>query len=224
MTKVKVITSLEASEKVVKELLCLDVGVVGVNCKGSDVGPKGRITQVTVSTCDDDVYIFDVRRQPKIIIDGAVIRLFQSRELVKVFHNCSADCSALKKLYGVDVNNYFDTQVAFSTILEQSGFPPRKVSLSHLCERFVIDRYEPDRTQQMKMTDVNFWALRPITREMIDISAADVLPLVQIYFNLQHDLSTDMISWFEAKCIDNKFNKKRNTKEKCKRLKKITKQ
>jgi hypothetical protein len=41
MTKVKVITSLEASEKVVKELLCLDVGVVGVNCKGSDVGPKG---------------------------------------------------------------------------------------------------------------------------------------------------------------------------------------
>lgn len=43
MTKVKVITSLEASEKVVKELLCLDVGVVGVNCKGSDVGPKGKL-------------------------------------------------------------------------------------------------------------------------------------------------------------------------------------
>jgi hypothetical protein len=43
MTKVKVITSLEASEKVVKELLCLDVGVVGVNCKGSDVGPKGNL-------------------------------------------------------------------------------------------------------------------------------------------------------------------------------------
>jgi hypothetical protein len=32
MTKVKVITSLEASEKVVKELLCLDVGGTGLTC------------------------------------------------------------------------------------------------------------------------------------------------------------------------------------------------
>jgi hypothetical protein len=46
MTKVKVITSLEASEKVVKELLCLDVGVVGVNCKGSDVGIMPRTSYI----------------------------------------------------------------------------------------------------------------------------------------------------------------------------------
>ena len=32
-------------------------------------------------------------------------------QMFQVFHNCSADCCALKKLYGVDVNNYFDTQV-----------------------------------------------------------------------------------------------------------------
>jgi hypothetical protein len=47
------------------------------------------------------------------------------------------------------MDSIFFIQVAFSTILEQSGFPPRKVSLSHLCERFAIDRYAPDRTQQV---------------------------------------------------------------------------
>lgn len=44
----------------------------------------GSITQITVRTCNDEVYIFDVRKQPSIILDGAVIRLLQSRELVKV--------------------------------------------------------------------------------------------------------------------------------------------
>lgn len=223
MTKIKIITSPEVSEKVVKDLLCLDIAIVGVNCKGTELGPKGRITQVTVCTCNNDVYIFDVRRQPKLIIDGAVIRLFQSRELVKVFHDCRPDSSAMKKIYGVDLNNYFDTQAAFSTFMEQCGFPPRQVSLSHLCDRFMIDRYTPDRTQQMKMTDINYWALRPMTSEMINTSVSDVLPLIPIYHSLQQDLSRDMISWFECKSIENKFYNpnKKSTQEKCKRLKAV---
>lgn len=224
MPKIKVISSLETSEKVVKSLLCLDKPVIGVNCKGADLGPQGRITQVTISTCYDDVYIFDVRRQPNIILDGAIIRLFQSRELVKVFYDCKADSSALKKIYGVDINNYFDIQLAFSTILEQHGFPPRKVSLSYLCDRFEIDRFTADRAQQMKMTDINYWALRPLTSEMIDVSAADVLPLIPVYHCLTEDLSPDMFSWFECQSIDSKFYNPNNVKRSvpvCKRMKKI---
>lgn len=41
MPKIKVISSLETSEKVVKSLLCLDKPVIGVNCKGADLGPHG---------------------------------------------------------------------------------------------------------------------------------------------------------------------------------------
>ena len=34
------------------------------------------------------------------------------------------------------------------------------------------------------MSDVNFWALRPLSTEMIDISAADTLPLIPLYHSL----------------------------------------
>lgn len=40
-------------------------------------------------------------------------------------------------------------QIAFSIILEQHGFPPRKVSLPFLCERFGLQAYRLDRTQQV---------------------------------------------------------------------------
>jgi hypothetical protein len=47
----------------------------------------GRITQVTVSTCEDDVYIFDVRRQPKIILDGAVTNALKSKSNILGINN-----------------------------------------------------------------------------------------------------------------------------------------
>lgn len=42
MPKVKVITSLETSEKVVKSLLCLDRPVIGVSCKAAGTESKSK--------------------------------------------------------------------------------------------------------------------------------------------------------------------------------------
>jgi len=39
---------------------------------------------MSVSTCEGDVYVFDIRIKPEIVLDGGLIRLLQSVELVKV--------------------------------------------------------------------------------------------------------------------------------------------
>ncbi len=45
----------------------------------------GAIYLVVVATIHEDVYAFDVRRCRDIVLDGSLIRLFQSTDVLKVY-------------------------------------------------------------------------------------------------------------------------------------------
>ncbi|XP_033737054.1 egalitarian protein homolog [Pecten maximus] len=199
--KLHYVNSISASEKTVNKLLCLEVPVVGLTCKGINVGKKGTLTLIAVSTCEGDVYLFDTKAKPEIVLDGGLIRLLQSVEIVKVIHDCSQACANLHFSFGVTLKNYFDTQTAGSVILESIGLPPRRIAFDSLCKRYNIDRYIPDPQLQSRIkSDMNYWGLRPVTKAMLNVAASEVLPLVpDLYDIIQQQLSPEWLDWFDCR-------------------------
>ncbi|XP_060065202.1 egalitarian protein homolog [Ylistrum balloti] len=205
--KLHYVNSISASEKTVNKLLCLEVPVVGLSCQGINVGKKGTLTLISVSTCDGDVYLFDTKVKPEIVLDGGLIRLLQSVEIVKVIHDCSQACANLHFSFGVTLKNYFDTQTAGSVILESLGLPPRRITFDSLCTRYNLDRYTPDPQLQSRIkSDMNYWGLRPVTKAMLNVAASEVLPLVpDLYDIIQQQLSPDWLDWFDCRSEENRL-------------------
>ncbi|KAK3097696.1 hypothetical protein FSP39_012219 [Pinctada imbricata] len=209
MVKIHLVTSLPAAEAAVKKLLCVPEAAIAVRCQGVKIdAKKGTLTSVTCCTADGEVYVFDVKKCEDVLLLGGLIRVFQSTELVKVVHDCSTDNLLLKK-YGVKVRNYFDTAVAYSVILEQRGLPPRKISLQNICDKFGIERFRPERSEQIKLReDVNYFGLRPMSRLMLNICASYVLPLIpSLYHVLAQQLETTSWEWFDYMSEENRLSK-----------------
>lgn len=205
----KLVTSVAASNKAVHKLLCLDRPVVGLAHKGVNKGVDGTITLIAVSTFDGYVYLFDIKTCPDIMLLGGLIRLLQSVEVVKVVHDCSFVSVLLHKLYDITLKNYFDTQIAYSVIMESRGLTRRKISLQSLCDKYYINVYRPPPDIQRKMNnDINFWGLRPMTKVMSNTAAAEVLPLVPyLYEELCGQLMPDTFEWFDSLSEENRMSK-----------------
>lgn len=76
--------------------------------------------------------VFDVYRNPKLYMEGQLLRLFQAEKLIKVVHDCKTFCARLKKDYYISCHSMFDTQVAYTLKMEQNGLPPRLIRYEDL--------------------------------------------------------------------------------------------
>ncbi|KAK3604686.1 hypothetical protein CHS0354_009298 [Potamilus streckersoni] len=161
-----------------------------------------------MTTWDGEVYIFDVKINPDLMYDGGLMRLLQSVDLIKVLHDCSVDSANLSGQFGVKLQNIYDTQLAYSVIIEGRGLPPRRLSLPALCDKYKIARYTPSRElQRLLNDDPNVWARRPLTRDMLNTAAADALPLVPaLYIDLNSSLPEDKWEWFCHLCEQNSLS------------------
>lgn len=203
MPRIYVVSTVRGTESVVRQLLCEPV--VGVSCQGT--GHTNTLTSVTTCVPSGVVYVFDVKSCPGVLLDGGLIRLLQSVELVKVFHDVSID-SKLLHTYGIKIRNYFDTQVGFSVLLEQKGFPPRKITLPQLCRKNGISLPTPDPQEQKKASDdVNYWAMRPMPKPMLTMCAISVMALQNLYTCLVSQLDTDMWEWFDCMSEENRLSR-----------------
>ncbi|XP_041360814.1 egalitarian protein homolog isoform X2 [Gigantopelta aegis] len=206
MSRIQLISAVLSSEKAVKKILQTSP-VVGMSCKGANLGQKGgSIYLIVVSTPDDGVYVFDVRRDRNIVLDGGLVRLLQSTDVLKVIHNCGPDSATLHFEFGVKLRNCFDTQVAYRVILEQQGLPPRVTSFPNLCAVYHIQLYQPTaQLQQLLKDDQNVWARRPITKDMLNTAAADVIPLTScLHRQLSSELLEESMEWFDVLCEENR--------------------
>ncbi|XP_046328667.2 piRNA biogenesis protein EXD1-like [Haliotis rufescens] len=201
MPRIHLVSSAQASEKAVHDIL-VSSPVVGVSCKGANAGGKGTIYLVAVATLQGDVYAFDVRRDKNIILDGGLVRLFQSTDVIKVIHDCAADAAALHRGFGVTLSNVFDTQVAQRVQMEEHGLPPRMINKSSLFAKYDIVGYTPSPSlERLLREDQHVWARRPLNKDMLNTAAADVVPLVTVlYDRLKSVLNPETADWFEYLC------------------------
>jgi len=183
----RVVVSIRESCQIVEELLRAGQPI-GFDGEGVNLGPKGQLTLVQISTVNGQVIIFDVQTSPALMTQGGLKKLLESEQIIKVVHDCRNDSAALFFQCDVQVRNVFDTQAAHAVLqLQDTGKPVYKVknvSLNALCELYNAPvNPMKEQVKNIYRRDQKFWARRPLTRDMICYAAADVLALVPTIYN-----------------------------------------
>jgi len=183
----RVVVSVRESLQIVDDII-KNGQPVGFDGEGVNLGPKGQLTLVQISTVSGQVIIFDVQTTPAIMTQGGLKKLLESEQIIKVVHDCRNDSAALFFQCDVQVKNVFDTQAAHAVLqLQDTGKPVYKVknvSLNALCELYNAPvNPMKEQVKNIYRRDQKFWARRPLTRDMICYAAADVLALVPTIYN-----------------------------------------
>jgi len=201
----RVIVNTRECHQVVDEMLRAGQPV-GLDGEGVNLGPKGFLTLIQISTIDGKVFIFDVKTNPTIFTEGKLKKLLQSTDIVKVIHDCRNDSAALYKQHRITLSNVFDTQAAFAVLnLQETGtsvYKSRNVSFNALCEQYNAPvNPMKDQVKKVYKRDQRFWARRPLTKDMICYAAADVLALVPtIHTAMARKLKPENQSLFKSLC------------------------
>ena len=65
-----------------------------------------------LGTEERDVYVFDLKLRPDLMLEGLLWRLLSAPEVTKVMHDCRQASALLQHDYKVILRNVFDTQVS----------------------------------------------------------------------------------------------------------------
>ncbi|KAK7482619.1 hypothetical protein BaRGS_00026118 [Batillaria attramentaria] len=210
MGKIHLVVCSSGAEGAVQRIM-LGEPVIGLASTGVNVGPKGKLSLILLTTGEGDVYAFDVKKYPDLMYQG-LGRLLQSVHVLKVVHNSAPLAANLHFQFGISLQNIFDTQVAYSIIMENMGLCGRRVPLAALCEKCSIEQYAPSpQFQKLLAEDMNAWARRPLTKEMLNTAASLVLPLVpSLYGKLMRAIDEKSWEWFQVLNEENRVSLIRN--------------
>jgi len=201
----RVIVNVKESMQVVEEIMRTGQPI-GLDGEGVNLGPKGKLTLVQVSTMNGGVNLFDVQTNPALLSQGGLNKLLESETIVKVVHDCRNDSAALYHQHDITIKNVFDTQAAHAVLqLQETGKPVYKVknvSLNALCELYNAPLNPmKDQVKNIYRRDQKFWARRPLSRDMICYAAADVLALVPtIYTAMASEIKPEFGNLFLSLC------------------------
>ena len=120
----RVIVSVRESAEIVEDILRAGQPV-GLDGEGVNLGPKGQLTLVQVSTVGGRVIIFDVQTTPAIMTQGGLQKLLESEHIIKVSPVALNMCveklhSILWKLF-LSIIKYKDIKVIGSLHLQSLG-------------------------------------------------------------------------------------------------------
>ena len=88
----KVVVSVRESIQIVEDILRTG-HPVGLDGEGVNLGPKGQLTLLQVSTVSGQVIIFDVQTTPALMTQGGLQKLLESEQIIKVSYiRCGHNC------------------------------------------------------------------------------------------------------------------------------------
>jgi hypothetical protein len=133
-------------------------------------------------------------------------QILTSVHIIKIFHDFCEDCSALINQHGVYCNSVFDTQIAHRVISTATqnlgnGSNENQIGLNTLLQKYlgaeVQNTNKKDISKKMKM-DETFWhTLRPLSEQMLEYAAQDVIFLPRVYEKMQ---AFFFVPWVERQC------------------------
>ena len=100
--------------------------------------------------------------------------LLKDSKIAKVIHDCRMDTDALFHVYGIELNNIHDTSRYHAEI---AGSEDK--SLNGVLEYNGIQT-NATRDKNVYTANPNFWATRPLTRQMIEWASSDVDRLIDV--------------------------------------------
>ncbi|KAK3742001.1 hypothetical protein RRG08_024747 [Elysia crispata] len=194
--KIHLLSSVKKAKQATDALL-LSHRIVSACCKS---GHNGMIAVVAIGTLEGSVYVFDVKGDRGVLFDGGVSRILQSLDVLKIMHGSSRAAAVLRHQHGVSIRNVFDTQVAYSVILQSEGLPERAVQLSALCDKTSTspDFVHSAAFKKLLREDADVWMRRPITEDMLKALAGDVTPLFpHLYSRLLQAIRPEHKTWLD---------------------------
>ncbi|XP_006811736.1 uncharacterized protein LOC102809105 [Saccoglossus kowalevskii] len=206
--QIEVINDVRRCACLMHELLSQEV--VAVDCEGECLGVNGKLTLVQLSTVRGQVYLVDIlsgSNKDQLFHAGRLKELLEDVHVVKVMHNCRSDSAALYCQFGVTLRNVFDTECAYTVILEQHNINKRQNNpgINLICELFGGHFNQVNEDIKWKMVHDNYyWSYRPMSKQMIEYAAADVFALLpQVYHNMRRELDPRWESMFMHLCQEN---------------------
>lgn len=106
----------------------------------------------------------------------ALNAIFESEEILKVFHGCSSDLKALLTNFEIRVNNMFDTAEAFM-FFENFMFGKTKNHKSLKLLSYLFLGIEVEKGYQ-----TGDYRLRPLTRNMLEYALNDAKLAIHLFF------------------------------------------
>lgn len=172
---------------------------LAVGCQGVKGSVVGRLSLVVMSARDStlprrSIYLFDVARCVELSKYLRII--FEDEKILKVFHNCRQDVTALRRQQGLSVIAVVDTKVLFRMLLELhtlgGNMETTKLSLITLISRYnqPANPYRERVRLSVNSEPVDspgFWH-QALTKEMIEYAAYEVAFLLDIHTLLCGDL------------------------------------
>ena len=201
----RVIVNVNESLKVVEEIIRAGQPI-GLDGEGVNLGPKGTLTLLQVSTMSGQVILFDVHTTPALLSRGGLGSLMSSEVIVKVVHGCCGDAAALYFRHGITICNVFDTQVAHAVLQTQKTGQHvdrvKMVSFNALCELYRAPMNPmKNKVKKIYRWDQKFWARRPLSQDMIVYAASDVVPLVPTIHNcMDSEIKPEFRVLFHSLC------------------------
>lgn len=181
--RILVVTSVIAARAATKELR--RHAMIGVDLEGVMLSRTGSIELVQAS-CPGHVYLFDVAGPLAVEMfdKGGLRDLLERPMTIKVVHDCRHDADALWHQHSVRIHPVVDTQVAFAELRaargRARGLP---VGLRTVLRKFAAVSEDDAALKATVKGEMrarpDYWAQRPLTKEMIDYASFDVMHLVR---------------------------------------------
>ena len=178
--------SLESARAAVSRLLSCNE--IGLDCEGSNLSRWGPLSLMQLST-HEEVYLCDA-------LSPGVLKTFkpilESKEILKVTHDCREDSSALFHQFQIKLEHVFDTQIVYNRIQRDQKEDNFLISLDLLRER-VLKKKNAIKNPMKKTNDSNLWMYRPINKDLVRYAINDVAYLLEIKQKLSCKSASDLI-------------------------------
>ncbi|KAF4734763.1 hypothetical protein FOZ62_025730 [Perkinsus olseni] len=174
--------------------------VIGVDCEGVMLGRFGQLCTIQIATERGDTFMFDACRDG---VAQALAPLLSDASVLKVFHDCREDSSALYHQHGITLECVFDTQ---ATMLVGDR-TDHQTSYWELVRQLLFDgKEEPSdgalgddpKFKALMAEDPELWRRRPLPQDIVNYAISGCLHLIPLYHAIQTKYLTSAAAMTDA--------------------------
>ncbi|CRG95426.1 3'-5' exonuclease, putative [Plasmodium gallinaceum] len=150
---------------------------IGLDVEGYKIGKHGIISIIQI--CTENIYIFDLYKCDNTYLFIMYLKeILENEKIIKITHDCREDCSILYNQYNINLNNVFDTQVAYNLFLKKKKKDLYQISYDDLLFKcLLLNNNHKIYFHKIISLDPKVYLKRPISKELIQYAIQDVLYL-----------------------------------------------
>lgn len=199
------VTTIDGLRGVVEQLR--GTKVFAVDCEGVDLSRHGRLCLMQLASETGEVYAVDLLEVggKEGLQESGLTALLESDSILKVWHDCRADCDALLHQMGVHPRGLWDTQVAEILTRRLCGYEVKYVSgCAKLLKSMGVASASCTVEQKQKMhslfsVDGAVWERRPLPPQLVEYAKSDVAPLLDLRAVLHSGLA-ELLRMIPSEC------------------------